>query len=158
MNILERKQLQKILAKRAGQNIRYSMFSPYYYTNSVAVAANSTAPITFNISSNYDFLLYGFSYKSSVNSVNVISTFDIQIRSNDEQILNDFIPNEVFNGVMVETSTAPDTRIDNGDKHFNKFDVPYFFTSNQTMIFDLRDSSGQTNTIQIIAKGIKLSY
>lgn len=137
---------------------RYRSYKPYVYTDSISLSASSSGQILFNISSGYDFLLCSWSYVSTTAVANTIPTFDLQIKANDELILNDYCPAEIFNGLMVETNAAPDNLYGHGDQHFNTFDVPYFFTSKQTMIFDVKDTSAQANVVEIVAKGIKLSY
>lgn len=129
---------------------------PYIYAGQTTLVANSSGQIPFQIASNFDFMLTRFTYKSSINSANGIPTFDLQIMKNDHGIFLDYAPNEAFAGRMVELSTAPDTVYTVGLANWFKFDVPYPFEGKSNMIINLRDTSGQANTIRIVLSGYKL--
>lgn len=131
---------------------------PYIYSGQTTLLANSAGQIPFQIASNFNFMLTRFTYKSSVNSANAIATFDLQIMKNDHGIFLDYAPNEAFAGRMVEVSTAPDTIYQVGFQNWFKFDVPYLFEGKSNMIINLRDTSGQANTVRIVLSGYKVIY
>ena len=71
-------------------------------------------------------------------------------------LASDFQANENFNGMMIETSTAPDTRYETGDGDWYRFPIPQMVDRKSTIRVRLRDRSGQSNTIQIALDGIRV--
>jgi hypothetical protein len=128
---------------------------PYIYSGQVTLTANSTGQIIFQIASNFNYFMTRFSYKSSIDSANGIANFDIQFLKNEHQIFYDYVPCEIFSGLMYELSTAPDTRYINGLTNWFKFDVPYKFEAKSNLIINLRDTSGQANTVRMAIAGYK---
>jgi len=132
---------------------------PYIYSGSSALTANSTGQLIFQISSGFDFLMTRFSYRASVTQGNIIPAFDIQILKDTYQVMNDYVPNELFTGVMREQSTAPYTRYVMGiAANWFKFDVPQMFEAKSNLIINLRNQIGYTNTVQIAIAGYKNVY
>lgn len=129
--------------------------SPYIFPGSVTMAANSISQLVFNVDAGFIFWGKRFSYKSTVSSANAIPTFDIQILNNDIAIFKDFVPNEMFAGMMTETSTAPDTRYVTGLANWHPFDVPQKFMQNSNIIIKLRETAGVASTIYFAIEGIK---
>jgi len=121
---------------------------PYLYAGQVTLAANSNGQIIFQVASNFNYWMTRFSYKSYVvNSANAITTFDIQILKNEHAIMYDYMPNELFAGMMTEQSTAPDTRYQTGMANWFKFDKPYMFEAKSNIIINLRETAGIANSI-----------
>lgn len=132
---------------------------PYMYVGIIALAANANGQISFQISSNFDFFLEKFSYRSTVNVANAIPTFDLQFMKDTIQLMNDLVPNEMFTGLMREISTAPDTRYIMGiAANWYRFPKPFCFEGKSNLIVNLRDTSGQANTVQIALDGWKNVY
>lgn len=131
---------------------------PYIYPGQTTLASGSTGQLQFQVASNFDFIMTGFSYVSSINSVGLIPTFDIQFLKNEHAIFFDYVPNDVFCGRMYETSTTPDTIYSIGLALWFKFDKPYRFEAKSNIIVNLRNTSGAANTIKISIGGYKLVY
>jgi hypothetical protein len=129
---------------------------PHIYPGQTTLVANSAGQIQFQIPGNFRFVLTKFTYRSQVNAANAIPTFDLQILRNEIGIFNDFAPNDVFPGRMVEISTAPDTIYQVGLLDWFKFDVGYVFQPKDNMIISLRDTSGQANIVRIVLAGFKI--
>lgn len=129
---------------------------PYLYSGQTTLTANSTGQIIFQVTSDFSFVMESFTYLSSVNNANSIPTFDIQIMDNDKAIFFDFMPNEFFTGLMRELSTAPDTRYVMGiASNWFRFSKPYIFPARASIIINVRDTSGQANTIRIGLNGYR---
>ena len=139
-------------------NPQKAKVEPYLYAGQVTAAANSNAQIIFQIASNFNFWMTRFSFKSYCNSANAIPNFDIQILKNEHAVMYDYMPCEMFAGMMTETSTAPDTRYLVGLANWFKFDKPYLFEAKSNLIINLRDTCGQSNVIRIGISGYKDIY
>ena len=131
---------------------------PYLYAGQTALVALSNGQLQFQVANNFDFLLTRFTYKSISAVANTIATFDLQLLKNEHAIFFDYVPNEAFPGLMVETSTTPDTRYQVGFQNWFRFDKPYKFEGKSNIIVNLRDTSGQANTVRIILAGYKVVY
>lgn len=131
---------------------------PYLLSGSVTISANSITQLILTISSNFDFLATRFSFKSISATENVIPTFDIQLLRDTYQIFNEYIPNELFAGMMVNTASSPDTRYSVGIANWFKFEKPYLFEAKSNIIFNLRDTSGASNTVYVCVAGYKNIY
>lgn len=130
----------------------------YIYSDSVTLAASATGQITFQVASTFDFFMTGFSYISSINSANGIPTFDILLQKNELNMFKDYTSCEMFAGVMKEISTAPDTRYVMGLTNWFPVVPAFCFEAKSTIIVNLRDTSGQANTIRFSIKGYKKIY
>jgi len=131
---------------------------PYILSGSVAVSPNSVTQLIFQISSNFDFLATRFSFKSVSNAANTIPTFDIQLLRDTYQIFNDYIPCTMFAGMMINTAATPNILYNVGLANWFKFEKPYLFENKSSVIWNIRDTSGQTNTIHIALAGYKNIY
>jgi hypothetical protein len=128
----------------------------YVLTGQTTLAASSNGQIPFQIADNFKFVLTKFSFKSQVNAANAIPTFDFQIMKNERGVFQDFVPNDIFPGRMVEVSTAPDTIYQVGFSEWFKLDMGYPYEPKSNMIVNLRDTSGQINTIRFVLAGFKI--
>lgn len=131
---------------------------PMIYSGQTTLVANSAGQIPFQIASNYTFMLCKFTYKSLCNAANAIPTFDFQIQKNEHQLFSDYAPNEAFAGRMVEINAAPDAIYAVGLANWFKMDGQYPFESKSNMIINLRDTSGQANTVRFVLSGYKLVF
>jgi hypothetical protein len=131
---------------------------PYFYSGQVTLGAavGAIGTLTFQVSSEFNYWMTGFSAKSFCNSVNIIPNFDIQIVSDQDRIFNEFIPIELFASMMTETSTAPDTRYQNGLCNWHRFDVPYKFSKTANIIVNVRNSVAVANTVIFACSGIRV--
>jgi len=127
----------------------------YIFSGNVTLAANSVSQIVFNISNGFNFLASRFSFTSSVNSANVIPTFNIQFFTDQKAIFGDWVPNQMFAGIMTETSTTPDTRYVVGLTNWYKFSKPIKCGMNSNLIVKLLDTSGVVNSVTIAVEGIR---
>lgn len=131
---------------------------PYLLGGSVVIAANSVTQLILTISSNFDFLATRFSFKSVSSVANTIPTFDLQLLRDTYQIFNDYVPCTMFAGMMINTASTPDTLYNVGLANWYKFDKPYLFEAKSNAILNLRDTSGQSNTVFIALAGYKNIY
>ena len=143
-----------------GQEQKYLFKEPFLYCGQVALVANSAGQIIFQVAANFTFNMTRLSYTSATNSANSTATFDIQLLRNETTIFSDFVPNQVLAGMMLEISPALDLRYPVGLANWFKFDCPLVFPAKSTIVVNLRDTSGQANTVRIAIAGFKhvLSY
>lgn len=135
------------------------LIEPYLYGGQVVLAANSNGQITFQVASNFHFWMTRFSYKSTqVAAASTIPYFDIQFLKNETAVFYDYIPADVFPGMMIDLQAAPDVRYPVGLANWFKFDKPKKFEAKSNIIINLRDTCGQANTVRIAIAGWKEIY
>ena len=134
---------------------KYDIIEPYIYIGSVSLTASSSGVITKQVTGNYDFYWTSFSYKATVNSSGFIPAFSVQVQSNEQNIFEDYVPNELFAGIMTELSTSPDTRYPVGLANPYKLPVPYLFVAKSTIKVNLRNDIAASNTVQFALIGWK---
>lgn len=113
---------------------------PYLQSESVAVAGNGSQTVTFAIDGSIDFEFHRFSYKST-------GAFKIQFTVDQKQIFKTAIPNAVFSGLEGSTQR--------GQLLWHTFKKPLMVYRNTNLNAILMDTSGSSNTVEIVIDGVK---
>jgi hypothetical protein len=136
---------------------QYREQMPYKYRETRSLDAGSTTGVTLNVDKTFDYLLSRMTYISTTSITNIIPTFEYRLQLNDKVYSNDLIPNQIIRGVMINTSTTPDTYYYTADcEVFNNLVKPELFPSNSQIIYNLKNTTSATISVTIILDGIRL--
>lgn len=121
----------------------YLLRKSYLLKDQATLAALANGQVTFAIDATYDYIATGWSYWAT-------STFLVQFSDNERKIMNNFIPNDVFNGWYTGMIAW-------GNRHFNPFKPKgYLFRAKSNIVVALEDTSNAENTIKIIVDGYRI--
>lgn len=129
---------------------------PYLFPGRATLAGNATGQLTFTVESDYTYRLTGFSYRVYSATANDVPYFSFMIRAGSDRLTHDYVPADAFAGMMLETSTAPDTRYPVGLANWFNFDVPYDLRPRTDIIVDLRNDIANQIVVSFIVKGIRV--
>ena len=114
----------------------------YAFSDTIVLLANGNGTINFLVDASWKFVAMGWTYAAT-------DIFSLQILDSDRKIFSNFIPAQAYQGIYA-TSRVLFT--------FNKFHPKgYMFNPASNIVVNLRDTSGSSNTVQIIIDGYRIA-